>query len=115
MHRVESMRSSGPVKIELLYFDGCPNYEALLPHLRRLLETHGVEADVELRRIASTEEAEAAKFLGSPTVRINGSDVEPGAEDRDGFGMQCRLFRTQDGYSPVPPDEWVLAALDRRT
>lgn len=101
------------MKVELLYFDGCPNYEALVPHLRALLDQAGANAELELRRVESEREAKRARFLGSPTVRVDGRDVEAGAEELQGYGLQCRLYRTADGVSGVPPDDWILAALRR--
>ena len=62
------------MKVELLYFDGCPGHEALVPRLRELLSA--ADADLELRRIGSPEDAARERFLGSPTVRINGRDVD---------------------------------------
>lgn len=100
------------MKVEVLYFDGCPNHEALLPHLRELLRAHQAHADVELVQVDDVDAAERARFLGSPTVRVNGEDVEPGASDRTDFGLKCRLYATPDGLRGVPADEWVLAALD---
>jgi hypothetical protein len=99
------------MKVELLYFDGCPNHEAFLPHLRKLLSSAQVDAEVELRRVESPEEAERERFLGSPTLRIDGRDVERGAEHRDDFGFKCRLFRSEEGVVGMPPDAWVLTAL----
>jgi hypothetical protein len=101
------------MKVEVLYFDGCPSHDALLPHLRELLERAGVGAEVALHRVDSVEEAERERFLGSPTLRIDGEDVEPGAEHRTDFGMKCRLFPTPEGLRGMPVDEWVLAALAR--
>ena len=102
------------MKVEVLYFDGCPNHEALLPHLRELLECSGERADVEFVRVADRDAAERERFLGSPTVRVDGEDVEPGAADRTDFGLKCRLFATPDGLRGMPADEWVLDALQRR-
>jgi hypothetical protein len=99
------------VKVELLYFEGCPSHEALLPRLRELLAEARVSGEIELRRVESPEAAEAERFLGSPTIRIDGGDVEPGAEERSDFGLKCRLFRTPRGTSPTPPEEWLRAAL----
>jgi hypothetical protein len=99
--------------IDLLYFAGCPNYEALLPRLRALLAEAGVGDEVRLVRVESEEEALMQRFLGSPSVRIRGRDVEPGAERRDDFGLKCRLYQTPGGLSGAPPDEWVRAALAR--
>lgn len=99
--------------IDLLYFAGCPNYEALLPRLRALLSEAGIDGEVRLVRVESEGAARAARFLGSPSVRIAGRDVDPSAEGREDFGLKCRLYQTPAGLSGVPPDEWVLAALAR--
>jgi hypothetical protein len=101
------------MKIELLYFDGCPSYAELLPKLRELLAGEGIEKEVELRRVESPEEAERERFLGSPTVRIDGEDVDPGARERNDFGLECRLYRTKEGLVRMPPEAWIRAALDR--
>jgi hypothetical protein len=101
------------MRVEVLFFDGCPNYEAFLPHLRELVAASGVDTAVELVRVADSDTAEQKRFLGSPTVRVDGKDVEPGADRRTDFGLQCRLFRTAEGLSGTPSDEWLLAALAR--
>lgn len=99
------------MKIEVLYFAGCPNHEALMPRLRTLLDRAGVDQEVRLVRVESEDEARAAGFLGSPTLRVNGRDVEAGAAKRSDFGLKCRLYQTSGGLSGTPPDELVLTAL----
>ena len=99
--------------IQVLYFDGCPNHEALVSHLGALLDSVDVDADIELVRIEDEHAAERERFLGSPTVRVGGEDVEPGAADRTDFGLTCRLFATADGLRATPLDEWVLTAVSR--
>lgn len=101
------------MSIEVLYFDGCPNHEALVLRLRELLARTGVRSDLRQRRVESSEAAEHERFLGSPTVRVDGEDVEPGAGNRTDFGLKCRLYATPAGLQGVPPDEWVLDALAR--
>jgi hypothetical protein len=102
------------MKVQVLFFDGCPNHEALLPHLRELLNANGAgSSDIELVRVEHAEAAARERFLGSPTVRIDGQDVEPGAGERVDFGLKCRLFATPEGLRGVPADEWVLGALER--
>jgi len=101
------------VNVEVLYFDGCPGYEALLPRLRELLREAGTDATVELRLVETPQVAEAARFLGSPSLRINGRDVEPGADTRTDFGMKCRLYHAPDGLCGTPPDGWIRDAIDR--
>jgi hypothetical protein len=101
------------MKVELLYFDGCPSHERLLPRLRELVTAADPSTEVELRRIETIEEAEREGFLGSPTVRIDGRDVDPVAEERTDFGMKCRLYKTAEGLGPLLPESWVREALSR--
>jgi hypothetical protein len=102
------------VTVELLYFDGCPNHEALLPHLEQLLRAAHAPAQIQLRKI-SEQDAQRERFLGSPTVRVDGRDVEPCAEEREDFGLKCRLYRVPTGLRGTPLDEWVRDALSRAT
>jgi hypothetical protein len=79
------------VRVEVLHFDGCPSHEALLPRLRELMAQVGLDIPVQLTHIESVAAAERERFLGSPTLRINGQDVDPTAGERTGFGLKCRL------------------------
>jgi hypothetical protein len=100
-----------PMLVEILYFDGCPSYERLLPTVQRLAERAG--AEVQLRRVESPEEAERERFLGSPTVRVDRRDIDPSASKGTDYGLQCRVYRPPGrGPSPIPPEEWIRAALE---
>ena len=61
--------------------------------------------------ITSPEDVDRLRFLGSPSVRVNGHDVEPGADDRETFMYACRVYRTNSGLSSQPAKEWIRAAL----
>ncbi len=102
------MRSA---EVELLYFAGCPGAEALLPELRRIAESAG--ARFEARTVETVEAARRERFLGSPTVRVDGIDVDPSAEGRSDFGLKCRIYRSETGQSPVPPLRWIEDAVER--
>lgn len=97
--------------IELLYFDGCPGHEKVLPAVRRLGANFG--AEIQLRRVETLEQAEVEHFLGSPTVRVDGHDVDPDAALRTDYGLKCRLYRFDGVQSATPPEPWIRAALDR--
>ena len=101
------------MRIELLYFDGCPSHEAFLPRLRELLADAGVNDAVEQRRVETDADAQRERFLGSPTLRVDGLDVDPDSGERTDYGLKCRLYRTDEGLSGAPLDEWVLSALKR--
>lgn len=101
------------MNVEVLYFDGCPSHEALLPRLRELMAQAGVDVPVQLTHIESVAAAERERFLGSPTLRIDGEDVDPTANERTDFGLKCRLYPSAEGLRGRIPDELVLAALTR--
>lgn len=98
------------MKVELLYFDGCPGYAELRERLPRLIERAGVGAEIEERRVDSEQAADRESFLGSPTVRVNGRDVDRVAHDQS-YGLRCRLYAAEDGLRRVPPDAWITRAL----
>jgi hypothetical protein len=95
--------------VELLHFHGCPGIDRVLPIVGPLAEAAG--ARVVQRRVETSDEAEAQRFLGSPTVRVDGVDVEPGAEQRDDYALKCRLYQTAGGLAGVPDEAWIREAL----
>lgn len=99
------------MKIELLYFDGCPNWQATLKGLQELLSAKGLEDKIDLIRVTSSQEAEHLEFPGSPTIRINGEDVESEAPSST-FELACRLYEVEGRLLGRPPREWIDAALD---
>lgn len=96
------------ITVEVLFFDGCPNHEPTLELARSAVAELGVAAQVHEVAVEDPEDAEARRFLGSPSVRVNGRDIEPGAEDRTSFALSCRMY----GPSGVPPRRWMIAALE---
>jgi hypothetical protein len=102
--------SQAPV-VEILYFDGCPNHEAALALVEKVAAQLGLDADVRLIRVADAEAAARLRFLGSPTIRVGGRDVEPGAAGRTDFVLSCRVYRTEGGFAGQPDERWIRAAL----
>ena len=99
--------------IDILYLEGCLGYADLLPRLRDLVRRASPGTTITVRSIPDHDSAVCERFLGSPTIRINGRDIESGAQHRNDFGLKCRLYRTPDGLVPTPPDEWLLKAIAR--
>ncbi len=95
------------MRIQVLYFEGCPNYEPAVSLFQRTADELGVDADIEMVYIDSTERADANRFLGSPTIQVEGVDIDPAARNRDDFGLCCRLY----GSSGVPSRDMVVNAL----
>ena len=99
------------MKIELLYWDGCPSHPEALALLLQVLDEHGLDVDVELREVRTDEEALELRFPGSPTIRIDGRDVDAaGADSRP--ALTCRIYYLADGrVSPIPSHEQLEEAL----
>jgi hypothetical protein len=101
--------------VEILYFDGCPNHEPALALVERIDRELGTDADVRMVNVSDQEAAERLRFLGSPTVRVNGVDIDPGADQRTEYAFSCRIFTTEGGPAGQPDERWVRAALTRAT
>ena len=95
------------LRIRVLYFDGCPNSEAAMNLVRQVVASHDVRATIESIEVLSHADAERLRFLGSPSVQVNGVDVDPAARERTDFGMACRLY----GSSGVPSADMVSSAI----
>ncbi len=101
--------------VEILYFDGCPNYERALRTAERIAAELGLDPEIRLVDVPDLETAEKLRFPGSPTVRVGGRDVEPGSEERGGHTLACRVYRTPGGLAGEPSEVWVRAALLRES
>lgn len=98
-------------RVQVLFFEGCPNHEPARQLVERLAGELAIEPEIELVEVADPDAAVALRFLGSPTVRVNGVDVEPGAEERRDFAFSCRIYRGDGGASEQPAESWVRDAL----
>ena len=105
------MTAPREIAVEVLCVDGCPHCEPLLRAVGTLLSEAGLRARVEVRSVRSSAEARALRFLGSPTLRVDGRDVEAAAELRTDYGIGCRLYWCHGATSGRPPDALVLRAL----
>ncbi len=78
------------MKISILYFEGCPNHRPVVEMAGRLVNEHGLAAHLEEVEIAS-DDVVRRRFLGSPTVQVDGVDIEPAARDRMDFARAGRV------------------------
>ena len=94
------------MKIEVLYFQGCPNHKPAVARVRSLMREQGIDATVAEIEIRDAEAAKSERFLGSPSIRVNGLDIDPGARTATGAGFACRFYT--DG---LPTEDMIRAAL----
>lgn len=98
-------------KIQILTFEGCPNRAGAIAFVDRVVAASGVSATVEVVDVADPAQAVALRFLGSPTIRVGGVDIEPGAGERDDFALACRVYRTEAGLQGLPDPNLLELAL----
>jgi hypothetical protein len=103
-------------KVELLWWRGCPSWDRALGELRAVVAEVGLDPDeIEVREVTSEEAAEQESFVGSPTVRVDGVDVQPPGRDEPS-GLTCRIYRLRDGrISPTPDPADVREAIEQAT
>ena len=97
------------MKIDLLYFDGCPSWQIALDILKRVLREEGIPEPVNVIEIVNDEQAQKEKFLGSPSIRINGIDLW--LEQRENYSLSCRVYATPEGVKGWPTNEMLRSKI----
>ena len=93
--------------VEVLYFQGCPHSKPTLALVSEVVAELGLELEVVELVIETPEEAETHRFVGSPTVRVDGVDIGLPADGNPGFGLSCRIY----GDSGIPAKQSIVSAL----
>lgn len=97
--------------VQLLWFEGC----ASRPAARQMLEEVIAEVaqGTPIIDVDATDPtvAEQIQFPGSPTIRVDGRDVDPTYFDPGDYTPRCRLYQTNAGLRGLPEREWIVDAL----
>lgn len=94
--------------IEVLYVPGCPNYQPTMERIKTVLSSEYLPDRPHGVAVSTDKEAKSLKFPGSPTVRVNGRDIDPGAATQ--IGLACRIYGNGSG---VPAEHMLRAAILR--
>lgn len=111
---VDPIRDRGaPVRprVELLWFPDCPNHLAARALLREVLAELAPETPIVEIDASDPEVAQRHRFPGSPTIRVDGRDVDPAFVDPGDYTPRCRLYPTPEGLRRIPERAWIEAAL----
>jgi hypothetical protein len=101
------------MRIEVLYVPGCPNYAPALARIQQVLASESLQAEVHGVTVSSYEEAKVLLFPGSPTIRIDGDDVEP---NQCGVpGLSCRLYSNRSGVPSAEVLRLAVSGAKRKT
>ncbi len=93
--------------IEILFFAGCRNFGPAVELAERVVADLGVDAHIQQVEVDSADEAQRLRFLGSPSIHVNGQDIEPDAGGRTDFAVSCRLY----GDSGIPASDLLESAV----
>lgn len=105
------MSTDGPVRIEILARRDCDSRGMAIAIVERVVEETGVPAEVEVIEVATLADAAKQGFVGSPTVRVDGRDVDRHAAGARAVSLADRVYRTGRGLSGWPDAEWVREAI----
>jgi hypothetical protein len=94
------------MKIEILYVPGCPNYPPAVEQVERVLFSESLQAEIRSIAVRTDTEARELMFLGSPTIRVNGEDIEP--HQTSVPSLACRLYENRSG---IPSEELLRVAI----
>jgi hypothetical protein len=99
------------VHVTFLFYEDCPSHELALERLREVLNEEGIDAEVEIVKVESEEQAQERHFVGSPTILLNGRDIDPPPPDSR-YALTCRAYRLEDGrISPLPSRGMIRRAI----
>lgn len=99
-------------KIEFLFWQDCPSHPEARRRLREVMAEERIDLPIEEIEVLTDEDAERLRFPGSPTIRVNGMDLDPDGAAQVGTALTCRVYRLEDGrLSPVPSKEMIRRAL----
>ena len=101
------------MKVEILYFEGCPTHTVAEQILREVMAEEGIPGEIDLIAVNTNEEAHRLRFPGSPTIRLDGRDLFPAAE-HEGYGLGCRVYSTPKGLKGSPTAQMFREALLKR-
>jgi hypothetical protein len=101
-------------RVELLWWEGCPSWPQALEELRDAMRAAGLDPErIEMQHVETDDAAGELRFVGSPTIRIDGEDIVPPGDEPT--GLTCRIYRLRDGrVSPLPDPADLREALAQK-
>ena len=96
--------------VSFLYYEECPSHDLALERLREVMAEEGIPSEVEVFKVETEEQARELRFVGSPTIRIDGRDIDPPTDPR--YALTCRVYRLEENrISPLPSKDMIRRAL----
>jgi hypothetical protein len=97
-------RGDDRVRVEFLYFAECPAHKQALVNLKAALRESKIRADLVMINVTTLEQAEKLGFQGSPSIRVNGKDMDG---RNDGYFYACRVYHIGGKLTATPTKEFI--------
>ena len=98
------------MRVSFLYYEDCPSHDVALERLREVMDEEGIPDEVEVVKVETEEQARKLRFVGSPTIRVDGQDIYPPSDSR--YALTCRAYRlADDRISPLPSKDMIRRAV----
>ncbi len=104
-------------KVDIFYHDKCSHYPQATERIKQVLSEEGIDVEINEIQVTSEEEAKRYKFFGSPTIHIDGEDLESEEERQTGHGHvldSCRIYNYKGQLYMIPHKEAIRLALRKR-
>jgi hypothetical protein len=100
------------LKVQFQFFADCPSHASALERLKEVLAEERVDAELDVVEVESEEQAERLNFPGSPTILVDGRDIDSQGREGQPVGLTCRVYTLEDGrFSPLPSKDMIRRAL----
>jgi hypothetical protein len=98
------------MRVSFLYYEECPSHDLALERLREVMAEEGISSEVKVFKVETEDQARELRFVGSPTIRVDGQDIDPPSDFR--YVLTCRAYRLEDDrISPLPSKDMIRRAL----
>jgi len=98
------------MRVSFLYYEECPSHDLALERLREVMTEEGIFKEVEVFKVETEDQARELRFVGSPTIRVEGQDIDPPSDSR--YVLTCRTYLLEDDrISPLPSKDMIRRAL----
>src|SRR5918999_3794042 len=103
------MVGGSQLRVTFLYYEECPSHDLALERLREVMAEESTPGEVEVIKVGTEEQAHELRFVGSPTIRVDGQDIDPPTDPR--YALTCRAYRlADDRISPLPSKDMIRQA-----
>ncbi|HJN93803.1 MAG TPA: thioredoxin family protein [Dehalococcoidia bacterium] len=100
------------VKVELLTVADCPSKAGAEAMIESVAGELGLDVSIEFHEVSDEGTGQRLRFAGSPTIRVQGVDIEPGWESSGDFAPRCRIYQTAAGLRGLPERDWLRSACE---